>query len=418
MRLLCTADLHIGRRPTRLPPGIDGPPISTANAWHAVVELAVSEQVDAVLIAGDVVDRDNRYFEGRAALEQGLRRLGEAGIRVVAVAGNHDFDVLPELARSLPDTFTLLGTGGTWEAVTLHTEDTQLRIVGWSFPHQWVQTNPLASYPVLPGHGLRTIGLLHTEIGVPSSTYAPCTAAELAAAGPEFWLVGHIHLSHEPAASVLYPGSPIAMHPRERGLHGAWMVVITDDAPIAKRRIPLSPVRYDSINIDLSGCDDPTAIRDAVVTGIESEVERWMTEQPCLRAAIVRVEVGGRTPVHRHVAEALAELKADYDGALGGVTVRVDQLVAATHEAIDLDALSAEKSAKGLLARILLAGQHEVPSTELDSLVEAASRAANGVTNAPVWRLAGLPALDCNVRELALAQAHALLDALHMQEPT
>src|SRR5690606_27261923 len=57
VKLLCAADLHMGRRPSRLPPTWSGGAVGPATAWAALVERARAERVDAVLLAGDVVDR-------------------------------------------------------------------------------------------------------------------------------------------------------------------------------------------------------------------------------------------------------------------------------------------------------------------------------------------------------------------------
>jgi hypothetical protein len=89
MKILCSGDLHLGRRSSRLPAGVDAGAHSATAAWKALVELAIAERVDLVALSGDLVDRANRYFEAFGPLEAGVRRLTAAGIPTVAVAGNH-----------------------------------------------------------------------------------------------------------------------------------------------------------------------------------------------------------------------------------------------------------------------------------------------------------------------------------------
>ena len=107
--------MHLGRTPSRLPPELHARELGPAEAWRRTVTAALDHGVKAVLLAGDVVDRDDDFFEAYKALENGVRRLSDAGIDVIGVAGNHDVKVLPRLARHIPQ-FRLLGEGGTWES--------------------------------------------------------------------------------------------------------------------------------------------------------------------------------------------------------------------------------------------------------------------------------------------------------------
>ena len=68
-----------------------------------MVELAISEGVHAVLLAGDVIDQSNRIFESQGPLKRGVEQLAQAGVVTIAVAGNHDAKVLPQLATLLQD---------------------------------------------------------------------------------------------------------------------------------------------------------------------------------------------------------------------------------------------------------------------------------------------------------------------------
>ena len=180
MRILCCGDLHMGRRSSRVPEEIDGRDFACATAFDTLVEIALRERVELVLLAGDVVDRANRYFEAFGPLESGLARLAAAGVVTCAVAGNHDFDVLPRLAVAVaPERFHLLGEGGVWERRTIElASGARLHVDGWSFPREHVMTSPLDDYdPSRFGStedsGLPVIGLLHADTASTESRYAP-----------------------------------------------------------------------------------------------------------------------------------------------------------------------------------------------------------------------------------------------------
>jgi exonuclease SbcD len=86
MRLLHTADWHLGRV-------LCGRSLldQQAEALDRLVDLAVHEKPDAVLVAGDIYDRAIPPTEAMRVLDDTLHRLVDgAGIPVIAIAGNHD----------------------------------------------------------------------------------------------------------------------------------------------------------------------------------------------------------------------------------------------------------------------------------------------------------------------------------------
>ena len=85
VRILHTADWHAGR--TLM--GRDRTAELQA-ALQELAELARLHAVDLVLVAGDLFDNRNPAAEAEAAVYGFFRELGEAGIRSVVIAGNHD----------------------------------------------------------------------------------------------------------------------------------------------------------------------------------------------------------------------------------------------------------------------------------------------------------------------------------------
>ncbi|MFW6350458.1 MAG: metallophosphoesterase family protein, partial [Thiohalospira sp.] len=155
-RILAIGDIHLGRRPSRLPADLDARELTPAAAWYAAVEAAVERGVDAVVLAGDVVEHPDDLYEAWTDLERGIHRLAGAGIPVVAVSGNHDTTVLPRLADALPD-LRLLGREGRWEEMDLG----GARLLGWSFPAPVHPHSPLADGLPPRTDATPRLGLLH-----------------------------------------------------------------------------------------------------------------------------------------------------------------------------------------------------------------------------------------------------------------
>src|SRR6204780_555798 len=85
MRLLHTSDWHLGRSLHRA----DLRAAQSAFLDH-LVEVARTEKVDAVLVAGDVYDRAVPPVDAVELCEDALLRLHATGARIVLISGNHD----------------------------------------------------------------------------------------------------------------------------------------------------------------------------------------------------------------------------------------------------------------------------------------------------------------------------------------
>jgi DNA repair protein SbcD/Mre11 len=85
MRLLHTSDWHLGRSLHRAD-------LRTAQSRFLdhLVEVVRSEQVDLVLVSGDIYDRAVPPVDAVQLCEEALLRLHSAGARVVLISGNHD----------------------------------------------------------------------------------------------------------------------------------------------------------------------------------------------------------------------------------------------------------------------------------------------------------------------------------------
>lgn len=435
MKILCAGDLHIGRRPSRLP-GIDCGPLSCATTWSAIVEKAIEEGVDLVALSGDVVDQANRYYEAIGPLEAGIRKLASRGIRTVAVAGNHDFDVLPALSESLPaEDFRLLGRGGRWERFT-YTSDGRpvLYIDGWSFPQQRHTANPLLGQDTSQANAVRAVpvlGLLHADLDQPRSLYAPVRLTDLRSQAVDFWLLGHVHAPRhlkEGGAQVLYPGSPQAMDPGEQGVHGAWMVEIDSGGRFTATAVPLATVRYERVTVDLDGVADPLAIGPRVTEAVQRRLEECV-EAGCgpLRYLSVRLALTGRTGIHGEIGDIRDRIVNDLKTEHAGVRAVVEQVELSTGPALDLESLARTGDATGLLARLVLAldrptgttPKGDGPVAEHERLVRAAAQAAADSRAAPAY--SALPRHEVEMplddaRRVLAEQAMVLLDALLAQK--
>ena len=355
--ILCSGDLHLGRHPSRVDSGDKR--FSVTAVWDRIVDAAIDHDVDAVALTGDVVDRDNRYYEALGPLERGIRRLSDRGIRTVAVSGNHDHDVLPLLAEHFDeDDFLLLGSGGNWTRHRLETSDGRsIDFVGWSYPDRHVRRSPIAELDLDTDSETPVVGLLHADLDVPDSRYAPVTTAELDETPVTTWLLGHIHvptLRKTPAGSqILYPGSPQPLDPTETGVHGPWVVEINRHGESTCRQLPLANLRYESLQIPLDGVETEPEFDRIVTETLRDDLRTLATSTRHLERVVYRLRATGRTALHRRLPDLRHPLVTDLELTFDGVVAGVDELCVETSPDLDLEQLATGHDPPGVLAKLL-----------------------------------------------------------------
>jgi len=355
LRILCTGDLHLGRHPSRVPAAADE--LSVRTVWQRFVDHAIRQRVDAVALTGDLIDRENRFFEAFGPLQEGLQRLRGAAIEVFAVTGNHDYDLLSSVSAFEHEGAHLLGAGGTWTSAPLMKEGVPVaHITGWSFPTQHVHESPLDTYK-RPASDLPVVGLLHGDLDQPASSYAPVRSADLASTGAAAWLLGHIHrpqvveLSGTPA---LYPGSLQPLDPGEPGVHGAWLVEVPATGPATFTQVPLATLRYETLEVNLTEVSDQETFIRSVTAALESHLEVAAEAMPSMTHAACRLRFTGRTSMHRHVDAFAERLIDEFTVPLEGAEATVEGYLLDTKPVYDLEALATRTDPPGVLAHVIL----------------------------------------------------------------
>lgn len=397
-RVLLTSDIHIGRSSSRIGGDVDRELLRAASAWGRIVDLAIAEEVELVCLGGDIADKDNKFFEAVGPLGAGIRRLAEAGIYTLAVAGNHDFDVLPKLEESLSSPhFKMLGRNGKWERFRLNdaSGNAKLYVDGWSFPSRYYREDPVGGYPAewQSQSGIPVLGMVHGDIYDSGSVYAPLGKARLGTKLVDGWHLGHIHapdlITIEGGGWALYPGSPQAMSPGEPGVHGVWMVEIDGSQMSRPEQIPLSSVRYESLTIDISDVASEEELKPALFRAIKLGAQEICGESGGELAHLqFRIEVVGDSPVADRVSEAGREILNDFVYHAGDVAVSVEKFWNRSMLAVNLDDYLERKSAPGAISRLMRSlDTGELSEPEVEKLLENIRTAMRQVDNAADFQL-------------------------------
>jgi len=359
VKILCTADLHLGRSSACLhrPDGVD---LTAVGAWKRIVDRAISAGADVVAIAGDVFDSSGSLYEARDGFRAGLKRLEEAAIPVVAVTGNHDYDALRRFHVQHPGSFQLLGLNG-WELKTIETKSGPVRFAGWSFTAASEPRSHLGELSPLLDSRMITVGLVHGDIATPDSPYHSVSPAELERLG-DGWLLGHIHLPTR-GLRWAYSGSPQALDfaPGERGLHGIHWMTIDERGALIGETESISTVHFCHKTVEvvpLPGQLPWEAAIDAA-TGLANRLRLTHAgvESVQLRLS-VKLPPGSELPALSDRDEPLED---------GLHSVRFLEFTAPPK--VDLDSLMSSPTYSGELARMLthfVSGQEVAPALLAD----------------------------------------------------
>ncbi len=346
-QFLHAADLHLDSPMRGLDADAPAERIRTATrqALRNLVELALERQVGFVLLAGDLYDGDWKDWRTGHFLVEQIARLARASIPVIAISGNHDAEQV--LTRQLPFPGTLLPSRA---AATVRLPELGVAVHGRSFATRAVTENLALDYPARLD-GWFNIGLLHTACGSEAhDNYAPCTPADLAARGYDYWALGHVHarwqVSRDPW--ILFPGNLQGRHVKEAGAKGAELVQVADGKVIGSTAEALDVVRWLRLGVDVSGAPDVAAVlaRVGVLLGpavLEAEG----------RLLAVRVTLEGACPAHAALARDPAgtreRVRAAAAEIAGADALWIEDVRLRTRPALDLAALRAQPGAVGAL---------------------------------------------------------------------
>jgi exonuclease SbcD len=275
---------------------------ATFQALDRIIDLARKEQIDFIIIAGDVHDGENRSLRAQLRFREALRKAGEAGIACFIAHGNHDplsgweaHLIMPAQARRFG------GHSVECFPVERHSK-TLAHIYGISYPVREVKTKLATSFRREPDAPF-AIGVLHCNVGGDPNhdNYAPCSVEELAAAGMDYWALGHIHAQKIMRAQdpcIVYSGNTQGRSWRELGPRGCYLVRVDADRRITPTFVATDVVRWFRQDLDIGSLATWDDLLDALYR-VRDEVRAAANG----RAAIVRLSLAGRGELHRELAK-------------------------------------------------------------------------------------------------------------------
>ncbi len=364
MKFIHAADIHLDSPLIGLASYQNAPvqALRTASrdAFSRLIDVAIDEAVDFMVIAGDLYDGNWRDFNTGHFFVREMGRSHKAGIPVFLLYGNHDAESEMTRRLTLPANVHVFDTK---KPVTHKLEALRVALHGRSFKDAATTENLAVGYPdALPGW--LNIGVLHTALEgyAAHGRYAPCTLAELQAKGYDYWALGHVHehaiLSRAPW--VVFPGNLQGRHIREAGPRGAMLVTADSGGITAAERLIVDVLRWELLVVDANGADDLPAVIQRAGVALDALLQ---AQTGTTHPLALRVSISGRTAAHGVLFGLEAQLREEIlaqAAALGGDRVWIEKVRLDTTPAADAAQISARADAMADLQALLA----EAPSDE------------------------------------------------------
>ncbi|GBD95798.1 MAG TPA: DNA repair exonuclease [Nitrospirae bacterium] len=275
IKFIHTSDIHLDS-PLRGLEYYEGAPVdsirgATRQAFKNLVELAISEKVDFILIAGDLYDGDWKDYNTGLFFASQMSKLREAGIRVFIVSGNHDAASRISRRLRMPENVKVFSAKKP-ETITI--DDLDIAIHGQSFARQAITEDMSTAYPdAITGH--LNIGILHTSAAgcEGHEPYAPCSVEGLLSKGYDYWALGHVHkreILHEDPW-IIFSGCIQGRHIREIGEKGCTLVSADDGRITEVEHKEIDVLRWSIGSVDVSEAENVGDVVDLVSAVLEEE---------------------------------------------------------------------------------------------------------------------------------------------------
>ncbi|WP_206912950.1 DNA repair protein SbcD/Mre11 [Enterococcus sp. DIV0840] len=233
MKVLHTADLHLDRSFE----GLKNSPkqivekLQQANqkVVTAIVDIALKNQVDVVIFAGDTFHQSRTSIKTQAYFIDEMKRLDQAGIPVIMTFGNHDYYLAERYWFDFPENMFLFQKEQVETHYFMTKNQEKVAVTGFSYEHPWINEDKLSDFPTKDQAADLHIGIYHgdtTNNG--QQNYAPFSFSQMKNKGYDYWALGHIHQPQVVSASplIVYPGTPQGHTKKERTVQGVAIVSI------------------------------------------------------------------------------------------------------------------------------------------------------------------------------------------------
>jgi hypothetical protein len=265
---------------------------------------ALADQVDFVVLAGDVIDFDTCGSRGLAWLVEQFERLKSAGIGVYWSSGVAEMSTSMPVEVRWPANVKLFWSSRPADAVHCRSDGTPVAHIVAQGRSDDGCIRPESFWP--HAAGLPSIAIIHGRIDT----------AALASRGIHYWALGGRHEAAtllESPTVVHYPGTIQGRGPSQVGMHGCTLVEWSPDG--LPRTVPIAcdAARWSRLDVTV----DPQTTREQLQRTMKDRVAQMSAVDPSV-PLLVSWQVRGDGPLAsqlrrgRLAAEILGWLRSEF----------------------------------------------------------------------------------------------------------
>lgn len=314
IRLLHIADIHIGTKFVSKRESVRKVlKKSVLNAFQKSIEFAIREDLDGVLIAGDLFDGGKIPFHGEVGFLKMMSSLENAGIHAFYTTGNHDPYQANDFFESLKK-YQFIHPFYSREAQTIEVTSKSgatYTVVSAGHDSPAVAENIIKSFPVKEKNKTY-IGIGHTMVAsvnesVDHGNYMPCSLEDLKSKQYDYFALGHIHktMALDEEGRIRYAGNIQGRHINETGPKGGWLIEL-DDQRFKSSFVPFHEVEWQQLTVTLKPEDETMYdVMQRIKVALQTEQSESVVKK------IYRLYLNGETSLYDRLQseESIEELE-------------------------------------------------------------------------------------------------------------
>ncbi len=317
-RFLHASDFHLDQPPgglTELPADLIDPLIeSTYKAVDAVVDVAIRERVEFVLLSGDVIHFPTASPRAVDFLATQLERLNEKKIPVYWLGGRL------EAGHSIPEDFDL--PRNVHRLPTTRVQTLEVKRERKTIAYIVGQSSGGNAYADLedmrvPRDGRFFVGMWYCD------SKQPLPEDQLDELGIDYWAFGGVHQrrSLDNLIPAEFCGTPQGRLPSETGPHGCLLVKVTGDEIDDTQFIETDTIRYRTERIEIGANEDGAKL----VARMKSRLQTIRHDVESSKPILVTWEIVDDGPLGRELRQLdagetfLDQVRRETDSATSNV---------------------------------------------------------------------------------------------------
>jgi DNA repair protein SbcD/Mre11 len=224
---------------------------STFTALGKLTSAAIDNNVDFVILAGDLYDGEDRSLRAQSRFRNEMQKLSQKGIPVYVIHGNHDHLNGSWVHLDMPSNVHFFSSDV--EMKVFHSKrGEKVHLYGFSYRQRHILDKRIDDYHKQESADFH-IGILHGNEGggTEHDNYAPFTIKDLQEKEFDYWALGHIHkrtiLSETPP--IIYPGNLQGRNKKEVGMKGCYCITL-NELEAKKEFLATSDVVWEEVSVD------------------------------------------------------------------------------------------------------------------------------------------------------------------------